>query len=157
MLFPLAACGSGTAHAGCAAPHHDPFDPRSVVHVLAGAVPPPYLTDPPTSGEHQPVNVPSYRGIRTGPIPPAIQVALLESSQVLVQYRSAADGAQLVGLTSNPLVTVAPNPSLPAAIVATGWQWRVACQGPASAALTTVRRFVSAHAGKGPQPPPPAA
>ena len=156
-LLMLTACTAGgrTPSSGCAKPQHDPFDPRSVVHILPGAVPPPYLTNPPTSGEHQPVNILAYRGLVQSPITPQIQVALLESSQVLIQYQPTVGSQLLASLESTPLVTLAPNPALPTPIVATAWLWRLRCAGPAQTALPSLRAFVAAHAGNGPQPPPP--
>ena len=155
----LGACsGGGSAPlqaTGCAAPHHDAFDPHSTVHVLPGAPTPSYLTNPPTSGVHQPINVPSYRGVRTASIAPQIQVGLLESSQVLVQYRPPIEPTKLVALTANKLVTVAPNPSLPAPVVATAWTWRLECTAPTPAVVAALQSFVAAHAGNGPQSPPP--
>ncbi|MHB8465925.1 MAG: DUF3105 domain-containing protein [Acidimicrobiales bacterium] len=140
---------------GCGAPQHDAFDPHSVVHVLPGTPTPHYLTNPPTSGEHQPTNVPSYRGVRSTPILPQVQVALLESSQVLVQYRPPESPGPLLGLATNRLVTLAPDPSLPVPVVASAWTWRLPCAGTAPAAMRAIEAFVTAHAGTGPQAPPP--
>ena len=140
---------------GCAAAVHDAFDPRSVVHVLPGTPTPTYLSDPPTSGEHQPINVALYRGVKPSSIIPPIQVALLESSQVLVQYRPPVATGPLLALASNRLVTIAPNATLPAPVVASAWTWRVACSGPTPAALGALRSFIATHAGHGPQAPPP--
>jgi hypothetical protein len=123
-----------------------------VTHILPVFTPPPYLTDPPTSGEHQPVNLTLYRGALSSPVKPQIQVALLESSLVVVQYRSPALLAQLAPLEAFPLVTLAPNPALPAPVAASAWLWHMTCGG---ADLTALRAFVVAHQGNGPQVPPP--
>ncbi len=155
----LGGCGGGAGGhqivAGCATPLHDRFDPHSTVHVLPGAPTPSYLTNPPTSGVHQPVNVPSYRGVKASPIAPQIQVALLESSQVLVQYRPPVAPTRLLQLATDRLVTLAPNASLPAPVVATAWTWRMECAPPSASVITSIQAFVAAHGGNGPQAPPP--
>jgi hypothetical protein len=152
LLVGLVACGSGrSAASGCGSPVHDPFDPRSVTHVLPGAKVPPFITDPPTSGEHQPVDVHLYRGVLARPVLPQIQVALLESSQVLVQYRTSI--GVLGPLASNKLVTIAPDPTLASPVVATAWTWRLVCG--ASPSLSALQAFITVHAGAGPQAPPP--
>ena len=63
-------------------------------------------------------------------------------------------GIGLLALAANRLVTVAPDPGLPAPVVATAWTWRLVCNGPSAPVVATLQSFIDAHAGKGPQPPP---
>ena len=120
-------------------------------HVLPGAPTPSYLTDPPSSGAHQPT--PEVKGFRTRPIEPQIQVGILEQGRVLVQYQGIdrAEVAELRGLVS-PEVVVAPAASLPggARVVATAWVTRQVCT---SVDLGQLRHFVSVRSGKGPGRP----
>jgi len=161
----LGACSSsgsasGTAGipaSGCARTKHDPLDPRSVTHVLPGAPEPPYLTDPPTSGEHQVVVVRNLRGSRSQPLTRPVQVGLLEKGQVLIQYRPGPGdlAASFSALAGNPLVTVAPDPGLAVPVVATAWTWRLRCGDGGPRTVSALEAFVSAHAGKGPEQTPP--
>jgi hypothetical protein len=151
----ISGCGSGGSTTACGPPHHDAFDPRSVTHVLPGDAVPPYLTNPPTSGEHQPVDIRLYRGVLSRPVLPQIQVALLESSQVLVQYRPPAVAGPLATLAHNKLVTVDPDPALPSPVAASAWTWQIRCASETPDALAAVQAFITTHAGNGPQAPPP--
>lgn len=158
----LVACGVASGQdvptKGCALAHHDPFDPRSIVHVLPGSPEPPYLSDPPTSGEHEVAVVARFRGRLATPLPRPLQVGLLEKGQVLVQYRpdlGEVGAGALATLTANPLVTVAPAPGLSVPAAASAWTWVLRCGDAGPRALAALRAFVAAHAGRGPEPSPP--
>lgn len=157
--FAFAGCGAGQSPAledsgptsstpttasstGCGPVEEEPLDPDSAKHVFPGAAEPAYLTDPPTSGPHQVGDHPT--GDLQDPIPRPIQVAMLEHGYVLIQYRDPALRAQLTPLVDEH-TTIAPNPGLPAPVVATAWQHKQACQTPEEAAL---RDFVGEHAGE---------
>ena len=127
----------------CGTPRREQLDNRFVEHVLPGAEPG-YLTDPPTSGPHQPA--PAPRGSSDTPLSRPVQVGLLEQGRVLVQYRDRRD-AEALGRLASPDVIVAPNPELPADVVATAWTFKLECDGVDIAALDT---FVADHEGKGP-------
>lgn len=133
---------------GCTATVREAFDPRSLQHVLPGSPPPSYLTDPPTSGPHQPS--PPISGALDRPIAEAQQVGLLESGDVLIQYRGldAAGVSQVRGLAGDRVV-VAPAAHLPDGqrVVATAWLVKRSCGGLDLAAL---RSFVADERGKGP-------
>lgn len=153
----LAACGSdgsgdapsatsgkgGLGAAPCSGPTQEQLDPGSGRHVLPGAAEPTYISDPPTSGAHQSGAHP--KGDVEAPIPRPQQVALLEDGGVLVQYREPGFRSALAPLATGD-VTIAPNPDLPAAVIATAWRNKLVCSGPNPAALT---EFIAAHAGKG--------
>ncbi len=80
----------------------------------------PYRTSPPTSGPHSPrVVIP---GIYRAPIPPELQVHILEHGHVLLQYAAT---------TSHPLISTAWNASA-AATPATWSLPRTPISGPAS-------------------------
>jgi hypothetical protein len=129
----------------------DALDPGSLTHVLPGAPTPSYLTDPPTSGAHQPT--PPVTGVRRKPIDPQIQVGILEQGHVILQYRGL-DPAQVTELRrlASSTVVVAPAPSLPgdAKVVATAWVTRQVCRGLDVPAL---RAFARDRSGKGPGRP----
>lgn len=141
----MAACG-GEKHAACGDPAPQAIDPSSSQHLLPGAPEPSYNTNPPTSGAHAPGTYP--KGAFASPIARPVQVAMLESGRVLLQYRgiSTADLSALSVLArSNPDVTMAPNESLPAPIVATAWLYLMRCERFDKRAL---QDFVSMHVGK---------
>ncbi len=150
-LLGLAGCGGGSSRP-CSAARHEPLDPRSDIHLLPGAPTPTYATDPPTSGPHR---VGSYpRGVLTAPLTDPVQVALLEKGFVLIQYRSGP-GPLATLAAASPYVTVAPNPTLPADVVATAWQYDQRCSGPPSAAMVgALRAFIASRVGRGPEAPP---
>ncbi|MGB0501365.1 MAG: DUF3105 domain-containing protein, partial [Acidimicrobiales bacterium] len=85
-----------------------------------------YQTSPPTSGPH--IAGPTPEGVLDAGVPPEIQVRVLESGGVMVQYDDTVVGAELEQLRSigSPSIVVAPAASpLPARIVATAWTWKL--------------------------------
>lgn len=147
VLAGIPACGSSPQRA-CGPITRDALDPGSLTHVLPGAPPPSYLTDPPTSGAHQPT--PMIHGVQRRPIAPQIQVGILEEGRVLVQYHgvSTKDVARLRTLSSHEVV-VAPAASLPGntRVVATAWVTRQECS---AVDLGQLRHFVDTRARSGP-------
>jgi hypothetical protein len=147
VLLPLVACGggSGSGSAACSAARREALD-SNLAHVLPGAAQQHYLTDPPTSGPHQPTR--DLSGVQDSPIAKPVQVGLLEAGKVIIQHRAlpAADEQALAEL-AGPGVVVAPATELPAPIVATAWLYKQQCDAVDTAALGA---FVDAHAGKGP-------
>ena len=145
----LAACGggggtpSGKAASACGSEVREQLDSRSTQHIFPGAPEPAYLTDPPTSGPHRLGAAPP--GVAPEPIDRPLQVHLLEDGDVLLQYKSEVDGDRLKGLAGGDVI-VAPNPTLPAPVVATAWTVKLTCTAVDPAAL---RAFVKLHAGKG--------
>jgi hypothetical protein len=139
-LLAVTACGS-TSNA-CGAPVREPLDPDHLLHVTdPNAVT--YRSDTPTSGAHLSAGGPT--GVVSDPLLPAVQVAVLERGDVLVQYRDAADAATLDALVRDRVV-VAPRPSLTDRVVVTAWTYRLSCRDVDTEA---VERFIAAHAGKG--------
>jgi drug/metabolite transporter (DMT)-like permease len=121
------------------------LDPSSGQHVLSNAPEPTYLSDPPTSGPHQPGRLES--GVVDEPLSRPVQVGILEAGQILVQHTDDLDTAttdDLVALGAD--VVVAPNPDLPAPIVATAWRHKLECQ---EVELSNLRDFVDSFAGGG--------
>ena len=145
-----AACGDSgpAATTACGSIRREALDPNYLVHVLPGATGVRYLTDPPTSGAHQPA--PQLAPVQRRPLPRPVQVGVLEGGRVLLQYRDVppADVAQLEKL-SGPQVVVAPNPDLRPAgrVTATAWTYKRSCRSVDPAAL---REFIGQRAGKGP-------
>ncbi len=146
----VAACGQGDEQATrrCGPAVEEPLDPASTRHLLPGAPEPRYSGDPPTSGAHAAGPLPT--GVQHQPLSRPVQVGVLETGAVLVQHRGASGGElrQLEGLAGEKVV-VAPNPSLPAPVVATAWRHRMECTGVDLAALRT---FVTEHRGSGQHP-----
>ncbi|MCB0997291.1 MAG: DUF3105 domain-containing protein [Acidimicrobiales bacterium] len=120
----VSACGGGGADV-CTGVVTEALDPASGQHVTAGTEVV-YLTDPPTSGPHAAVPIPA--GIRSDSLHPTLQVGVLETGRVLVQFRDLTDDeiAELEDLVASDVV-IAPNDTLPATIVATAWQHRLDC------------------------------
>lgn len=137
--------GDGSADGGaCGAVVSEPLDPGSTQHLLPGAPEPMYITDPPTSGAHR-TGPPSW-GVVDQPLERPVQVGVLEGGGVVVQYRDPADAAALRGLAGEHVV-VAPNPTLPAPVIATAWRQKLTCT---AVDLEALRGFVDDHAGRGP-------
>ncbi|MBA2283673.1 MAG: DUF3105 domain-containing protein, partial [Acidimicrobiia bacterium] len=127
----------------CGPARREALDPSSGTHLLAGAPEPEYLSDPPTSGTHEPV--PLLSGVRDEPLGRAAQVGQLEAGAVLLQHRDldADQLATLEGLAGEGIVVV-PNPDLPAPVVATAWLFKQTCEAVDVAAL---QGFLDEHAG----------
>ncbi len=137
----------------CGSDRREPLDERYLVHVLPGASEPRYLTDPPTSGPHQP-SVP-LPGVTAAPLPRPLQVGLLESGTVLLQHGDlppAQQRALEAVAVAGAGVVVAPNASLPAgaAVVATAWRTKMICRAVDPGRL---RAFVREHRDQGPDDP----
>ena len=145
LVVPLTACAGASSSSACQPAHSEPLNP-ALNHVLGGATEPGYTTDPPTSGPHTPGALP--QGVLTQPLSRPAQVGALEAGDVLLQYRDLSDKERndLAQLVADKVV-VAPNPDLPARVVATAWLNKQTCTSVDAAAL---RGFVRAHAGRGP-------
>ncbi len=132
--------------AACDPVEEEPLDPNYLVHVLPGAPEPEYLTDPPTSGVHQPS--PELGPVLDEPLPRPVQVGVLERGDVLVQHHGlgGADVEALAALAGDGVV-VAPSPDLDHAVVATAWVHKLACSGVDAEALSA---FAADRVGQGP-------
>ena len=151
LVATLAACTSSSsrpkATKACGVVKVEAFDTRSLQHILPNAPVPSYLTDPPTSGPHQPS--PPLSGVQTQQVPKPVQVGLLEGGNVLVQYRglSAADLRSLDALVGAKTV-IAPNNDLEnGQVVLTSWLHKQTCSSVDTAA---VKAFVRSYANHGP-------
>lgn len=146
----LTNCGSSsTAPGSCGPSTRESLDPRSLQHVLPSAPPPSFLTDPPTSGPHQPT--PPIDGVQHRPIPAVQQVGLLEGGMVVVQYHGLRDAqVQQLEALAGDTVVVAPADALPkgAEVVATAWLHKQTCSALDTQALQS---FIDARAGHGPE------
>jgi hypothetical protein len=80
------------------------------------------------------------------PLPRPVQVGILERGDVLIQHRPDVDAAALADLAADRVV-IAPNPDLPAPVVATAWLYKRTCTEPDVDAL---QAFVDARVGHGP-------
>jgi hypothetical protein len=117
------------------------------VHVLGDAGDLEYTSEPPTSGPHLPG--PELEGVVPDPMSRPLQVGVLERGDVLLQHDpdlAADQRARLEDLAGDGVV-VAPNPDLPAPIVATAWLYKRTCDTVDADAL---QEFVDERRGKGP-------
>jgi hypothetical protein len=144
-LSAVAACGggsSGPASSACDQPIREELDPASFTHVIdpdGGN----FKTDPPTSGPHVSGAVPT--GLVDGALPGAVQVAILEAGDVIVQYRDlTGDDLDEVKLFAGHQVVVAPNPDLPAPVIATAWTYKLTCD---ALDIDAIETFIADHAG----------
>jgi hypothetical protein len=145
VLVAGSACGDGggDADGACGPVVREALDPSSPRHLLPGAPEPDYATDPPTSGAHSSGRPPE--GVLDASLSRPDQVAVLETGRVLLQYDpdeiSAPDRRRIERLAGDD-VTVAPNPDLPEAVVATAWTVKQTCTRADPDALA---EFVEAH------------
>src|SRR4029077_220753 len=133
LVLPIAACSKSNASALCSGATQEQLNP-DLRHVLGNGPEPTYTTDPPTSGPHAPGALPA--GALTQPLSRPSQVGALEAGIVLLQYRdlSADELGTLTSLVADKVV-VAPNPSLPARVIATAWLYKQPCSGVDASAL----------------------
>lgn len=142
-------CGGGAGSSApgsgaCGPVRREALDPNSTQHVLANAPEPNYLSDPPTSGPHQPGR--ELSGAVDQPLTRPVQVGQLEIGKILIQYRDELDAEtidELVGLDAE--VIVAPNADLREPIVATAWGNKLECS---EVELADLRDFVDTFAGR---------
>lgn len=85
---------------------------------------------------------PTPRGVVSDPLERPVQVAVLEQGGVLIQYRVPGSGKALAALADDASVVIAPNPDLPAAVVATAWAVKLTCTRVDVVALRT---FITDH------------
>ena len=143
-----AACGSsGGGDAACGPITREALDPAYLVHVLGDDKNLEYTSDPPTSGPHQPT--PPVTGVVEDPLSRPVQVGILERGDVLLQHDPDLPATDLTLLESlaGDGVVVAPNPDLPAPIVATAWLFKRTCDEMDAGAL---QEMIDEHKGKGP-------
>jgi hypothetical protein len=143
VALTITACGGNSSARPCDQPVREELDPSSIVHVIDPQNAN-FRTNPPTSGPH--TSSPGPTGALDEPIPGAVQVNILERGDVLVQYRDldAATTATVRSLAVDRVV-VAPNPTLPAPVVATAWTYKLTCR---ALDTTAIAAFVKAHEGK---------
>lgn len=146
LTVSVAACGGdGGSGAACGPIQREALDSAYLVHVLGDDTDVEYTSDPPTSGPHQPG--PPVEGVVEEPITRPIQVGILERGDVLIQHRPSVSAGDLAELGTEGVV-IAPNPDLPAPVVATAWTYKRTCDAVDVAAL---QEFIEERAGKGPE------
>lgn len=142
------ACGDGDTTGGCSPRLREALDPAYQVHIIDDDIEVEYGSDPPTSGPHKPS--PPDTGAVDRVLTRPVQIGILERGDILIQYDptlSDAERAELEAL-AGARVVVAPNPDLPAAVVATGWVYKQTCP---SVDLPTLEDFVATRVGQGPE------
>lgn len=149
LLLATTGCGGSDDEGGACGPiTREALDSAYLVHVLGTAADVDYTSDPPTSGPHQPG--PPVDGVVDEPISRPIQVGILERGDVLLQHDPDVPAAPLADLEAlaGPGVVVAPNPDLPALVVATAWTYKRTCD---AVDVTALQQFVEERSGKGPE------
>jgi hypothetical protein len=146
LALGVAACGSGGSgtEGACGPITREALDRGFLVHVLEDDPSVEYTSDPPTSGPHRPS--PPVSGTLDEALPRPVQVGILERGDVLIQHRPDVDAAALADLAADRVV-IAPNPDLPAPVVATAWLYKRTCTEPDVDALGA---FVDQRVGHGP-------
>lgn len=142
------ACGGGS-DAACGPIRREALDSAYLVHVLDEDAPGlEYSSEPPTSGPHKPG--PELPATVDEPISRPVQVGFLEQGGVLLQHRPDLDPDERAALEAlgGDRVTVAPNPDLDDAIVATAWLYKRRCDSFDRDALD---EFIEQRRGKGPE------
>jgi hypothetical protein len=141
------ACGSSDDDAACGRITREALDSSYLVHVVGDEGDLEYTSDPPTSGPHQPT--PPVAGVVDEPLSRPVQVGILERGDVLLQHDPdlAAADLELLEALGGDGVVVAPNPDLPAPIVATAWLYKRTCDEVDAAAL---QEMIDERKGKGP-------
>jgi Protein of unknown function (DUF3105) len=141
-LFTACGGGGGSASSACEQPVREELDPASFTHVIDPSTAR-FKTDPPTSGPHVSGKLPT--GVVAEALPGAVQVAVLEGGNVIVQYRDLSDADRgEVEAFAGEQVVVAPNPDLPAPVVATAWTYKLTCD---ALDIHAVETFIADHAG----------
>jgi hypothetical protein len=141
-------CGDGGDDSSACGPiTREALDSAYLVHVVGSGTDVEYGSDPPTSGPHQ--AGPTVEGVVDDAIPRPVQVGILEGGSVLLQHDPELPAGDLADLEAlgGPGVVVAPNPDLPAPVVATAWTYKRTCDAVDVAAL---QEFVEQRSGKGP-------
>lgn len=145
-LVMLAGCSGGGSAAVCAPVER--IVEAGNIHVLPGTEVT-YEASPPTSGPHQ---IPAPEpGVYAEPIAEPLQVAMVESGYVLVQYGSSVDAAAVTALealaTSQDDVAVAPGVRPfddEAAVAFTAWSKRQLCT---ATDVDAAQMFIDEHVG----------
>jgi hypothetical protein len=149
LLAVAPGCGGGDDTSGACGPiTREALDSAYLVHVLGTATDVEYTSDPPTSGPHQ--VGPPVAGVVDDPITRPVQVGILERGDVLLQHAADLPGPQLADLEAlaGPGVVIAPNPDLPAPIVATAWTYKRTC---GSVDVEALQEFIDERSGQGPE------
>lgn len=138
---------STAVESACGPIQEEPLDPTYLVHVVGTGEDIEYRSDPPTSGPHK--AGPPVEGVVDEPLPRPVQVGILERGDVLVQHApdlTPEEQADLATLAA-PGVVIAPNPDLPAPVVATAWTHKRTCD---AVDLDALQGFIDERRGKGP-------
>ncbi|MGY9074831.1 MAG: DUF3105 domain-containing protein [Acidimicrobiales bacterium] len=145
VVFVSACSGGSTARSGCDPARSEPEAADSLIHVLPGAVTA-YLTDPPTSGPHQGWSAPQ---VLDRELSRPEQVGVLETGDVLVQYRPSDVDPQVLARLSqqipNRFIHLAPNSSLEDPVVLTAWTTKQVCD---SLDVETIASFGLKYGGR---------
>ncbi len=148
LAVALLAAACGEEEGACGPIRREALDPAYLVHVLGSETAVQYTSDPPTSGPHQPT--PDVSGVADEPIPPPVQVGILERGDILLQHDPGLPRDELDTLRSlaRDGVVVAPNPDLPDPVVGTAWVHKRSCS---SVDVEALQELIDERSGRGPE------
>lgn len=127
------------------------FPDLGVEHLLEGAPPPEYNSDPPTSGPHS--ATPAACGVYREPVPDEAQLHSMEHGAVVIQYAPGLEPARItqiedIARSSGGEVIVAPRPESPAPLALTAWTKRLGLDAVDEA---VIRAFRAEHGNRSPE------
>lgn len=143
LALAATSCAGGTDSTGCDGVTTEPLAPDSAIHVLANGTAD-YLSNPPTSGPHIAWSAPA---VVNRPLTKAEQTGILETGDVLVQYRPDDIDITVVrdlATALPPRTHLAPNPDLPTAVVLTAHLTKQLCRALDQPAI---ENFAAEHTG----------
>lgn len=117
---------------------------------------PEYATNPPTSGDHHPVQ--QADGAYSEQVPPEYAIHAMEHGRIEIQYSPElpeADQLELKGLFDEDpaAILIFPNPDMPFEVAATGWTQLLGCERyDGAATIDAIRAFRDTYRGQGPEP-----
>jgi hypothetical protein len=129
---------------------------EGATHLLESQPTPKYGSDPPTSGNHDPI--PLANGVYASPIPNFRHaVHTLEHGRVEVQYKPdlpEADQLQLKGVVDQDFrdVVMFQNEDMEWQVAATAWGHLIGCKTYNEKVPDAIRAFRDAYRDKGPEP-----
>ncbi len=114
-----------------------------------------YRTNPPTSGNHNPIPAPD-RQYATAP-PKENYVHSLEHGRIVLQYRPGSPAATIAGLKAvfdedpSKMLLFPNNTSMPYAVAATAWTHLLGCPAYNARVPAALRAFRDAYRDRGPE------
>ena len=125
-------------------------------HLASGSPTPDYKSNPPTSGNHDPI--PLSNGEYRSPVTDFRHaVHTLEHGRIEVQYKPSLPEAQqldIKGVVDEDFrnVLLFQNPKMPYEVAATAWGHLIGCKAYSAKVLDAIRAFRDTYRDRGPEP-----